>query len=113
MITKGNTQQAILKYSKKFSYDGTTTDNVAMMTIFACIASDNELIARSDIPALMALWDTFPKNPSAFSKDVYKWLNETDDSGAAISSKANKYLDMLSAPDDDDDAKPTTDEPNF
>ena len=95
MITKGNTQEAVVKYAKLFNYDGLTTNNTVMMTIFFCLAKDEKLVDEDDIASLMALWDTFPKNPSAFAKDVEKWLADTDEEGATVNAKANQYLAML------------------
>ena len=93
MITKATVQQDIIKYANKIEYDGTSTSHVAFMTIFLAILRDNDVINTDSMGKALAIWDSFPKNPSAFKQDVEKWLSPTTPDNPSTS--ASKYLDMI------------------
>ena len=93
MITKSAIQSAILDYSAKLDYKGTETSHEIFMTIFLAIMRDNDLIAKEDIGKALAIWEGYPKNPSAFKQDVAKWLAPQAEGG--VSSKATRFMDLI------------------
>lgn len=79
MITKSIIQSDIITTCKALDYDGSFASHEHYaMTLFDILVKHGAM-PKTSVPDAFAIWQHFPKNPSAFKQDVEKWTLDPED----------------------------------